>query len=463
MVFLPFLGQQRDIVSREWRHAEVAREMLVSGDYLVPQLFGAPYPDKPPMMYAAIALTYSLAGHASLELARLPSVAAAIIGAVCVYWIGIVLSGRTAGLLAAFGLMGVQGYSYMARSARPDMILTMLVLLSCLAGVLGMRSRGGRRALWLVCSGICGGLALLTKGPLGIAFAVIAIALLPSGSKSLRRLSAWDWTLLIVASIGVAAAWALPVYLRDHGTYLLAMLTQPDLSLHPDRTSRHFYYYLAYYLVPVTIGFLPLTLLAPAVVRDVLRRGWSPALKIGVTCFFLLSVLPKKRPHYALPILPFLALAVADATVEFNRRGVLRFAQILIALSLGAGPLYFAAIQPYLTPIRSAGAAFADSMAKLIEPHRTVVAIDDIVEPLAFMGYAGRMVESDGVDHAVTALCAGGKGSYLLISSEASAQDQLRIQQGIAKLPLKPVLQGRLPEPVGKRYWQVYQLGAACD
>src|SRR5205814_4695756 len=101
---LPYLGQTRDIAARELRHAEIAREMAESGDLLVPTLFGREYAEKPPVMHAMIAGLYRLAGGPSLTLARLPSVLAAIAGALAVYGIGVVLSGRQVALLAALSL-----------------------------------------------------------------------------------------------------------------------------------------------------------------------------------------------------------------------------------------------------------------------------------------------------------------------------------------------------------------------
>lgn len=452
--FLPYLGQERDLASREWRHAEVAQEMLQSGDFLVPHLLGVPYPDKPPLTHAAIALAFDLGRHSSLALARLPSVIAAIVAAMAVYGIGITPFGRTVGLLAALGLMGVQGYSSMARTALPDMGLTMWVMLSCLAAIQATCSSGRRRLGYLALSGITCGLAILTKGPMGPAVAILGIALLPSGIANLRRMERWDWAVFLLITLATTAAWAAPVYLRDYGAYLHALLTQPDLGIHPDHKIRPFYYYV----VPLAAGFLPLTLLLPVIVGDVRQRGWPPALKVATILFILLSILPKKRIHYALPIFPFLALVAATAIVRSQSRGVLRLSQALIALSLAAGPFYFVVIQPRISPPRSATVTFADSIRGLIEPGRTVVATDDIVEPLAFFGYRGRLIEAVEPDEAVADFCRGGIGSYFLLNSEASAQ----IRQRLPQLPAVRVLDGRLPAPINGRSWKVYRLWAAC-
>ena len=56
------------------RHAEVAREMIRSGEWVVPHLNGEVYIDKPPLVFWLIALPSSIYGGVTPFLARLPSV-----------------------------------------------------------------------------------------------------------------------------------------------------------------------------------------------------------------------------------------------------------------------------------------------------------------------------------------------------------------------------------------------------
>ncbi|HMC65838.1 MAG TPA: dolichol-phosphate mannosyltransferase, partial [Gemmataceae bacterium] len=46
----------------EGRYAEIPREMLVRGEWVVPQLQGQPYLDKPPLLYWLVMLSYQLFG-----------------------------------------------------------------------------------------------------------------------------------------------------------------------------------------------------------------------------------------------------------------------------------------------------------------------------------------------------------------------------------------------------------------
>src|SRR5215831_14061244 len=69
----------------EGRNAEVAREMAISGQIVVPTLLGMPYLDKPPGSFAAQALAIRVFGATPMAV-RLPS---AMAGALVVWLIGV--------------------------------------------------------------------------------------------------------------------------------------------------------------------------------------------------------------------------------------------------------------------------------------------------------------------------------------------------------------------------------------
>ena len=83
--------------------ALVAREMLASGDVLVPTLHGEPFYTKPPLHYALIALCSAPGGAVTEVSARLPSALAATLTVLLFYfhfrhWLG-ARGGLTAALL----------------------------------------------------------------------------------------------------------------------------------------------------------------------------------------------------------------------------------------------------------------------------------------------------------------------------------------------------------------------------
>ena len=72
---------------------EIAREMLVTGDWVVPRLKGEPHWSKPPLTYWLVAASIAVFGYHE-PAARLPSAIAAIVAAFTVFDLGRRMAGR---------------------------------------------------------------------------------------------------------------------------------------------------------------------------------------------------------------------------------------------------------------------------------------------------------------------------------------------------------------------------------
>jgi 4-amino-4-deoxy-L-arabinose transferase-like glycosyltransferase len=80
----------------EGRYAEIAREMLVSGDFITPQLNFLPYLEKPPLVYWLTALSLSVGGLNEWAARFMPALSA-IGGVLAVYWLAAKLWGAGTG------------------------------------------------------------------------------------------------------------------------------------------------------------------------------------------------------------------------------------------------------------------------------------------------------------------------------------------------------------------------------
>src|SRR6266404_3943176 len=87
----------------EGRYAEIAREMVASGDYVVPHLFSIPYLEKPPLLYWLTALSLRTFGESELAARLVPGLAATA-GVVAVGWFGARLFPAATGSYAALAL-----------------------------------------------------------------------------------------------------------------------------------------------------------------------------------------------------------------------------------------------------------------------------------------------------------------------------------------------------------------------
>src|SRR5438552_3211934 len=159
----------------EARYAEVAREMVLSGDWISPHLDFTLFLNKPPLVFWLAALVFRLAGPT--EWARLLSVAAAMVALLATCRLGGLLYGGTTGLVAGLALATSLGFVLEARTLRPDMILTAAVAVALLCWQTAER-RGGRRPLRVAGPRAAPGARVLAKGLVPLVLAGLPLAAL---------------------------------------------------------------------------------------------------------------------------------------------------------------------------------------------------------------------------------------------------------------------------------------------
>jgi 4-amino-4-deoxy-L-arabinose transferase-like glycosyltransferase len=316
---LPVLGFPSLWDIDEGKNAEAAREMLEAGNWVLPTFNYQFRFEKPALLYWLQIGAYQFFGVNEFA-ARLPSALAALLTVLLTYELGRRLFGPRTGLLSGLVLASAAAFGASSQFANPDALLstfTAWTLLACWCGL----ERPAR--VWFVLAGIGAGLAVLAKGPIGIAGpgAVVILFLLWSGR--LRAL----WTRRLGLAIGVMVATALPWYVwigvDTKGQFLNQFLLRENLerALNPmEHHSGPPYYYLAVLLV----GFAPwsafLGLAAWYAFRDARGGAGLPtpptrairflACWIGVY-LIVFSLARTKLPNYILPVYPPVALLTA--------------------------------------------------------------------------------------------------------------------------------------------------------
>ena len=174
--------------SNEARYMLLARDIVERGHWIIPDLRGEPYLNKPQLYFWSIAVA-SLPGHAVTEwTAALPAVVSAVAAAAAIAAIGATTWGWRAGMLAALALGSTLGFFAVAHRGQPDVMVTAWTWWA-LFFLLRAR-RGGWRAGSLVAFYVCVGGAIMSKGPsgfLGLAAGVAAVAA-ADGWRALSRL-----------------------------------------------------------------------------------------------------------------------------------------------------------------------------------------------------------------------------------------------------------------------------------
>ncbi len=175
-VVLPFLGASPVHHENEAREAIYARQMLVTGDWILPHVpqastHGQPMPDKPPLSHWTAAFFGLLRGGVIDELgARLPTVFWAAVCVVSVYLAGAHLFGERAGLVSAALLIVIPQFIRYSRYGRVDMCL-LGVFAAAMAAFLiwfDCELKGRTRGWLFIVFGFLLGLAVLAKGPLAL-------------------------------------------------------------------------------------------------------------------------------------------------------------------------------------------------------------------------------------------------------------------------------------------------------
>lgn len=252
LLFLPNLGAPSLWDVDEGNNAEAAREMLESGNWIVPTFNFKLRDDKPALLYWLQLSAYRFFGVGEFG-ARFPSALASLIAVGITYELGRRMFGSSAGLLAGLILASTPGYCAAAHFANPDALLNACVVLTLFLFWASF-SRGGRG--WFVPAGISAGLAVLAKGPSGLVLpgAVIGLFLLTSGRwrMLLDRRLAWGF----LAFLLVAVPWYAWVGAETKGEFLLGFLGKHNVDrfLNPMENHRGPFFY---YPVVLILGLTP--------------------------------------------------------------------------------------------------------------------------------------------------------------------------------------------------------------
>ena len=323
----------------EGHNAEAAREMFESGDWLVPTFNFRLRTDKPALLYWLQATAYRLFGINEFA-ARLPSALAALSAVAFTYELGRSLFAPATGLIAASILASTVLFCAAAHFANPDALLLALSTLALLIFWVSF-AKGGRG--WFIPAGVAAALAVLAKGPVGLALplAVTGLFLLWSGGLHLlldRRLIYGAGAFLLVALpwyvwVTAETKFVFPrefFYIHNTGRFHRTM----------EGHGGPWFYYLACLLV----GFAPWSVFfGPAVGYGVGKRaqadvpgmprpnspGWKYLFVLPAPYRFLwcwvavylvfFSVSATKLPNYVLPLTPPLAVLTARFLDRWRR------------------------------------------------------------------------------------------------------------------------------------------------
>jgi 4-amino-4-deoxy-L-arabinose transferase-like glycosyltransferase len=350
--YLYGLGKLPLVGPDEPRYAQVAREMFLSGDLITPTLGGHTWFEKPALLYWMMIASFKIFGVREWS-ARLGPALCGLLTILAVWFVGREVEKEYShfGFWSAMVTASCLGLIVFSRAASFDVVITMTTTWS-LAFFLLHELRRKR----LLLSGFYAfiGLSLLAKGLVGIVipFGVVGAYYLLRRSWPAR--SVWLSLLWgVPLALAVSAIWYGPVIAKHGWTFIDEFFIQHHFARY---VSNKYHHPQPIYFYPVIILMLALPwsvhlVSALAKVRTWEWRGedslsvirvFSIAWLLFPLVFFSFS--GSKLPGYVLPVLPGVALLVADRlTFARNAKWPLLMAgvtlvAVLIVLNFFAAP-----------------------------------------------------------------------------------------------------------------------------
>lgn len=309
------LGARTLVPTDEGRYAEMAREMVATGDWVTPRLNGIKYFEKPPLQTWMNALTFKAFGLGEWQ-ARLWTGLCGLFGILMTAWAGTRVFGARVGFHAGLVLASSFFWAALGHVNTLDMGLAGMMTLTLCALLLAQRddATGRERRNWMLACWAGMALAVLSKGLIGI--------VLPGAVLMLYTLLSRDWWIWkrlhfgagLLLFFAIATPWFVLVSLKNpefpNFFFIHEHFQRFTSKVHHRTGSWH-------YFIPILLlGIVPWLGVLPQSLWNVHDKtpGFQPKKMLllwAVFIFFFFSISGSKLPSYILPMFPALALLIA--------------------------------------------------------------------------------------------------------------------------------------------------------
>lgn len=296
-------------------YGETAKEMLSTGDWLSPRIYGEFWYDKPPLFYWLESLSFTLFGVSTTS-ARLPSILMGALLSPYLYLSMRKLVGEKAALYGAFICASSLEIIVLARSSVTDQTLTFTLTVALISFL-----RKEYIPAYIFC-----GLSLLAKGPIGFGFPALIVGLwmIFSRSFTFKNIMALRWTWGIPLACLVGLPWYLAMGMIHGDAFIDTFLGYHNVTrfISPEHVGQNHYWL---YLVVLIAGFYPWTGTLPGILRRFRTWKSDPVLfylivwALFIFIFFTLS--STQLFSYILPMFPPLSLLAGKYLTELAEAG----------------------------------------------------------------------------------------------------------------------------------------------
>lgn len=322
--------------------AQIARNMLMSGDWVTAHIDGVPFLEKPPLIYWTMAVSYAVFGAHDWA-ARIPEALSAILLCLVTAGFGIWAFGNRAGLYAGLCISTCVGLFLFTRILLPDAMLACVIALSLWALLRALDEEERHPRTWAAILAICLGIGLLLKSLIGVVFPIGTAILYLLFTRQIFVARTWKrlrpFTGLLIILL-VAAPWHILATLRNppylsftlksipgqyHGFLWFFFINEQLLRFLNLRYPRD------YDTVPPVLFWLfnliwlfPWTVYLPAAFRlsyrPVDRAGKTLLLSLClIGCVMVFFTFSTTQEYYSMPIYPGMALIFGAAMARESK------------------------------------------------------------------------------------------------------------------------------------------------
>lgn len=289
-------------------YAEIAHEIVESGNWLTLRINGEPYYNKPPVFFWLEALCIKAFGLRTASV-RLPSLLLGVGSLVVCYFIAKRLSIDP--LMSSLILATSWRYTRACQRTTMDITLTFFVLL---AFYLYLVSIQAQRRGWAYSLGaalaVC--VAMMVKGP--VVLLVLTCAIFPHllWQRRWKEVLHWKWLVAVFIIACVGGAWLLALTHLEGEQFIKTLLGREIASRFSPGWGRHKPIYQ--YLIAFPRDFMPWIIFFPMAIAHAWKHRNQKVFQLLLwfaAMFIILTMIPARSDRYIIPLYPVAAMIVA--------------------------------------------------------------------------------------------------------------------------------------------------------
>lgn len=259
LFFIPFLGYLHLFDWDEINFAESAREMIATGNYTQLQVNFLPFWEKPPLFFWLQTVSMHIFGVNEFA-ARFPNAICGIITLIMLFQIGKKYINARFGIIWSLFYFGAFLPHLYFKSGIIDPVFNLFIFLGIFYLAETVRNSGRKATKNAFISGFFTGLAILTKGPVGLLIILLTF-LVYWAFQGFKRVSTIKNILLYALSVFVISFFWFGFELIENGPWFLVEFIEYQIALFSEPVAGH-KQPLYYHFVVVFLGCFPMSIFA---------------------------------------------------------------------------------------------------------------------------------------------------------------------------------------------------------